>query len=75
MTTVIINTRSNEAKKMVEFLKTTRYAKVMEENVLNDETTQAIHDIEEGNVNSYKSAKELISSLKNSASVYIKNIE
>lgn len=31
MTTVIIDTRSTEAKKILEFLKTTRYAKVIED--------------------------------------------
>jgi hypothetical protein len=64
MTTVIIDTRSEEAKKMVEFLKSTRYARVVEENVPNDETLEAIHAVEEGKVNSYSSAKELMSSLK-----------
>lgn len=49
---------------MVEFLKSTRYAKVVEENVPNDETLEAIHAVEEGKVNSYSSAKELMSSLK-----------
>jgi hypothetical protein len=31
MTTVIIDTRSTEAKRMLEFLKSTRYAKVISE--------------------------------------------
>lgn len=69
MTTVIINTRSKEAKKMVEFLKSTRYARVIEKNVPNDETLEAIDQVEEGKVNSYSSAKELISSLKKKAGV------
>lgn len=69
MTTVIINTRTSEAKKMVEFLKSTRYAKVIEENELNDETLEAIDAVEDGKVNSYSSAKELISSLKKKAGV------
>ena len=69
MTTIIINTRTAEAKKMVEFLKSTRYAKVIEENELNDETLEAIDAVEDGKVNSYSSAKELISSLKKKAGV------
>jgi len=69
MTTIIINTRTAEAKKMVEFLKSTRYAKVIEENELNNETLEAINAVEEGIVNSYSSAKELISSLKKKAGV------
>ncbi len=48
MTTIIINTRSKEARKMVEFLKTTRYAKVIEENIPNYETLEAIDEVEEG---------------------------
>ena len=69
MTTVIINTRSTEAKKMVEFLKTTRYAKVVEEKIPNKETLKAIHDVESGKVNSYTSAKDLMQSLKKKAGV------
>ncbi|WP_372948807.1 hypothetical protein [Mariniphaga sp.] len=69
MTTVIIDTRSEEAKKMVEFLKSTRYARVVEENVPNEETLEAIQAAEEGEVKSYSSAKELMSSLKKKAGV------
>jgi hypothetical protein len=69
MTTVIIDTRSEEAKKMVEFLKSTRYASVMDENVPNEETLEAIQAVEEGKVKSYSSAKELMSSLKKKAGV------
>ena len=69
MTTVIINTRSAEAKKMLEFLKSTRYAKVIEEEKVNDETISAINDIENGKVNSYNSVNDLMSSLKKKAGV------
>ena len=75
MTTIIINTRSIEARKMVEFLKTTRYSRVLEGNTPNDETIKSIQDIEAGNVNSYKSAHELIANLKDSAGVYLKNLK
>jgi len=75
MATIIINTRSNEAKKMVEYLKTTRYARVLEEKVPNVETIKAMADIEAANVKSYQSAQELISCLKDSADVYAKNIK
>jgi hypothetical protein len=69
MTTVIINTRSAEAKKMLEFLKSTRYAKVIEEEKVNDETISAIKDIENGKVNSYNSVNDLMLSLKKKAGV------
>jgi hypothetical protein len=75
MTTIIINTRSIEARKMVEFLKTTRYSRVIEENTPNEETIKSIQDIEAGNVNSYKSAHELMENLKDSADVYLKDIK
>ena len=69
MTTVIINTRSNEAKKMLEFLKTTRYARVVEENVPNEETIEAMQEVEAGYVKSHQSAKELLSTLKGASGV------
>ena len=69
MTTIIIDTRSTEAKKMLEFLKSTRYAKVIEEEKVNNETLSAINDIENGKVNSYNSVNDLMLSLKKKASV------
>jgi hypothetical protein len=64
MTTIILDTRSKEAKKMLEFLKSTRYAKVIEDEEVNNETLSAINDIENGNVNSYNSVNDLMVSLK-----------
>jgi hypothetical protein len=64
MTTIILDTRSKEAKKMLEFLKSTRYAKVIEDEEVNNETLSAINDIENGNVNSYNSVNDLMLSLK-----------
>jgi hypothetical protein len=63
MATIILNTRSTEAKKMLEFLKSTRYAKVIEEKEVNDETISAMNDIENGEVNSYDSASHLVAYL------------
>ncbi len=70
MTTVIIDTSSEEAKKMVEFLKATRYARVMEENEPNEETLQAMNEVGEGKVNTYKSAKEMLESIKKASNVH-----
>jgi len=64
MTTIILDTRSKEAKKMLEFLKSTRYAKVIEDEEVNNETLSAFNDIENGKVNSYNSVNELMLSLK-----------
>ncbi|HZK08111.1 MAG TPA: hypothetical protein VFC92_07905 [Bacteroidales bacterium] len=69
MTTVIIDTRSVEAQKILEFLKTTRYAKVLEEKTPNNETLKAMEEVEAGHAKSYKSVKELMTSLKKSAGV------
>ena len=69
MTTIILDTRSTEAKKMVEFLKSTRYARVIEDEKVNNETLSAINDIENGKVNSYNSVNDLMLSLKKKASV------
>ena len=69
MATVILDTRSTEAKKMLDFLKATRYARVVEENTPNDETIMAINEVETGKVKSYGSAKEMMSTLKKKAGV------
>jgi hypothetical protein len=69
MTTVIINTRSTEAKKMVEFLRTTRYAKVLDDKDLTEATYNAIMEVEDGHMNTYASAKDLMANLKNKAGV------
>lgn len=60
---------STEAKKMLEFLKATRYAMIVEENIPNNETILAIKEVEKGNVKSYGSAKEMMSTLKKEAGV------
>lgn len=69
MATVILDTRTTEAKKMLEFLKATRYATVIEENVPNDETLSAMNEVESGHVKTYQSAKEMMSELKKKAGV------
>lgn len=69
MATVIIDTRYREAKKILEFLKTTRYAKVFDEKTPNEETRQAMNEVENGEVKSYQSVNELIDSLKKKAGV------
>jgi len=69
MATVILDTCSTEAKKMLEFLKATRYARVIEENIPNNETIMAINEVETDKVKSYGSAKEMMSTLKKKAGV------
>lgn len=67
--TVILDTRTIEAKKMLEFLRTTRYARVIEEDIPNAETLSAIKDVETGKVKPYGSAKEMMESLKKKSGV------
>lgn len=58
MTTVIIDTKTEEAKKMVELLKSTKYAKIIDAQLSNKETLKAIDDGEKGNLKSYSSYKK-----------------
>lgn len=69
MATVILDTRTTEAKKMLEFLRATRYAKVVEEDIPNEETLSAIKEVERGKVKTYGSAKEMMTTLKKKAGV------
>lgn len=66
MTTVIIDTRTTEAKKMLEFLKTTRYAKVIsEEDEAISMVKQGLLELDlarQGNLKG-KSAKQFLSEL------------
>ena len=54
---------------MLEFLKSTRYAKVIEDKKVNNGTLSAIYDIENGKVNSYDSVNDLMLSLKKKGGV------
>jgi hypothetical protein len=74
MATIIIDEKSTGAKKMVEYLKTQRYAKVVEESMQvadmpNAETTKAMKDAKAGKVKRYKNSEELFSSLRRKSNV------
>ena len=70
MTTVIINDRTAKGKSLLQFLK-----KFEGENFIhignepNDETKEAIEDVRQGRVTSYKNSKELFNSLKKRSNV------
>jgi hypothetical protein len=70
MTTVIINDRTAKGKSLLQFLK-----KFEGENFIhignepNDETKEAIEDVRQGRVTSYKNSKELFDTLKKRANV------
>lgn len=53
MTTVIIDSQLKEAKKKLDYLKATRYAKILKDYIPNDETVIAINEVEDGKVNAY----------------------
>jgi len=63
MTTVLIDTSSEEARRIIEFLKSVKYAKVFEGIKLNMETIDAISKVEEGEVTEYGSVTELMNTL------------
>lgn len=63
MTTVFIDTSSEEARRIIEFLKSVKYAQVFEEGKLNKETIDAISKVEEGEVTEYGSVAELMNNL------------
>mgnify|MGYP006282040567 CR=1 FL=1 len=68
---VIIDTQTKEGRKMVEYLKTTNYARVVDKE-LNAETIQAMKEVEKGNVNAYKSVEKLMRSLKKTSEIKTK---
>ncbi|MBE0637716.1 MAG: hypothetical protein IH598_04290 [Bacteroidales bacterium] len=69
MTTIILDTRSSEARKILELLKKKRYARVLDNKSPNEETLKAIQEVEEGKVKSYASVDELMAILKTSSGV------
>ena len=69
MTTVVIDTKSKEAKKMVELLKSTKYAKIIDTQVPNKETIKAMEDTQNGKLKPYNSVDEMMAVLKQNAGV------
>ena len=69
MTTIILDTRSSEERKILELLKKKRYARVLDNKSPNEETLNAIQEVEEGKVKSYASVDELMAILKASSGV------
>lgn len=67
MITLVIDDKSQEAKKMLELLQTRPYAKIIK--VPNSETLKAIKDAENGKVNHYKSSKDLMANIRRKANV------
>jgi hypothetical protein len=66
MTTIIIDDKTIDAKKMIEFLKTQRYAKIIDEKEPNATLQKSIDEAETGNVISDPNFHKLLDSLKKS---------
>lgn len=69
MTTIIINERSQDAKKMIEFLKTQRYVTIIEEKEPTPALKKAIEEARTGKTTEYKSAADLFAKLREKANV------
>jgi len=69
MTTVIINEKTKAGKSLIEYLRHSNHATIIEEKQPNAKTLQAMKEIEEGKVKSYSSAKEMMSTLKQKTGV------
>ena len=63
MTTVVLDTRYAEAKLLLEKLRKARYAKIIETDIPNAETIDAINEIEAGKSKRAKSATDLFNSI------------
>lgn len=69
MTTIIIDEKTTGAKKMVEYLKTQRYAKIIDERIPSDSLMKAIEEAKTGKTIKCKSTEELFTKLRKKASV------
>jgi len=69
MTTIIINDKTTEAKRMVEFLRTQRYAKIVDEKIPNASLLKSMEEAKTGKTKAYKSTKELFENLHKKADV------
>jgi hypothetical protein len=64
MTTIIINERSADAKKMVELLKTQRYVTIVEEKKPSPSLLKAMNEAKTGKVTHTKSVSDVFEKLK-----------
>lgn len=69
MTTIIINDKTTDAKRMVEFLKTQRYAKIIDERTPSASLRKSMEEAKAGKTNEYKSTEDLFTKLRKKANV------
>lgn len=64
MTTIVINSNSKAAKIMIDYLKTQPYAKVIENDVLNEDTKKAINEARTGKTKKFKDFNDYLAKTK-----------
>ena len=64
MTTIIINDKTTDAKRMIEFLKTQRYAKIIDEKTPNTSLLKSMEEARLGKVTRTKNIADLLEKLK-----------
>jgi len=69
MTTILINDRTPEAKKMIAFLKTQKYVTIIEERVPSASLLKSMEEAETGQTTEYESTAQLFSKLRKKANV------
>ena len=69
MATIVINEKSVGAKKLVEFLRTQPFVKIIEEKTLTASLLKSMEEAEVGKTTEYNSTEELFSKLRKKANV------
>ena len=64
MTTILINEKTIEAKKMIEYLKTQRYAKIIDEKTPGASLMKSMEEARSGKVTRTKNVADLLEKLK-----------
>jgi len=64
MTTIIINDKTTDAKRMIEFLRTQRYAKIIDEKTPNTSLLKSMEEARLGKVTRTKNITDLLEKLK-----------
>ena len=69
MTTIIINERSKGAKKLIEYLKTQPFVKIVEQKTPRPTLAKSIKEAKSEQTTEYKNTEELFSKLRKKANV------
>lgn len=69
MTTIVINDRTTEAKKMIEYLKTQSYVTIIEERTPSASLIKSMEEAKTDKTTEYKSTEQLFSKLRKKANV------